>query len=61
MNTFGVRMVIKDQKPQEIAQTPIPASIKARGTSIKEKATDSTINNKGVLNAKETGKKGLLK
>jgi hypothetical protein len=61
MTTFGVRMVIKDQKPQEIAQTPVPASIKARSTSIKEKSTDSTINNKVALNAKETGKKSCSK
>lgn len=61
MTTFGVRMVIKDQKPQEIAQTPIPASIKARGANIKEKATEATINNKGALNAKETLKKSLSK
>jgi hypothetical protein len=31
MHTFGVRMVIKDQKPERIAQTPSPASIQGQG------------------------------
>jgi hypothetical protein len=61
MTTFGVRMVIKDQKPQEIAQTPIPASIKARSVNIKDKPTEMPSNNKQALNSKEIGKKGSSK
>ena len=61
MTTFGVRMVIKDQKPQEIAQTPVPASIKARSAVIKEKPGEVPANNRQALNTKEIGKKGSSK
>lgn len=61
MNTFGVRIAIKDLVPEKVAKTPVPASMQARSREIVQNPGVDKVSLKGAVNAGEVVKKGSVK